>query len=110
MHCPAKFAPPCVCSRLRSQAPMFAIPLFFAAHWITSILCQTLFLHRYGAHRMFTMSRRWERFFYLLTFVSQGSSFLVPRAYAVLHREHHAFGDSERDPHSPHFASSVLTM
>jgi stearoyl-CoA desaturase (Delta-9 desaturase) len=25
-----------------------------------------------------------------------------PRPYAILHREHHAYSDTERDPHSPH--------
>jgi len=77
------------------------IPLFFVAHWQISVFFQTFFLHRYGAHRMFTMSKRWERFFYVCTYVSQGSSFLVPRAYAILHRMHHAFSDTPKDPHSP---------
>eukprot|EP01036_Dinobryon_divergens_P038408 gene38408-50429_t len=31
----------------------------------------------------------------------EGSSFLSPRAYAILHRMHHAFSDTKRDPHSP---------
>ena len=75
---------------------------FFAFHWALSIFCQTFYLHRYGAHRMFTMSKRTERFFHLLTAVSQGSSYLIPRGYAILHREHHAFSDTERDPYSPH--------
>jgi stearoyl-CoA desaturase (delta-9 desaturase) len=78
-----------------------AVLTFFVAHWFLSLFCQTFFLHRYGAHRMFVLSPRAERFFYLLTAISQGPSFLVPRAYAVLHRMHHAFSDTERDPHSP---------
>src|SRR5262245_15839314 len=81
---------------------MIAIASFLVLHWSFSIFCQTFFLHRYGAHRMFTMSQGWERFFYLLTAVSQGSSFLEPRPYAILHREHHAYSDTSRDPHSPH--------
>lgn len=84
--------------------------LFFMAHWHLSVFCQTFFLHRYGAHAQFTMSRRWERFFHLLTYVSQGPSFLHPRAYAVLHRMHHAYSDTERDPHSPQYHSGVLQM
>jgi stearoyl-CoA desaturase (delta-9 desaturase) len=59
---------------------------------------------------MFKMSRGWERFFHLLTFVSQGSSYLNPRAYAILHREHHAYSDTAKDPHSPHFYRNVLSM
>jgi stearoyl-CoA desaturase (Delta-9 desaturase) len=40
----------------------------------------------------------------------QGSSYLTPRAYAILHREHHAFSDTARDPHSPHNHRDPFTM
>lgn len=89
---------------------MLAIALFFAAHWMLSVFFQTFFQHRYGAHRMFTMSKGWERFFYLCTFVFQGCSFLNPRAYAILHRQHHAFSDTPKDPHSPHQFKALGTM
>ncbi len=89
---------------------MLAIIVFFLVHWYVSLFCQTFFLHRYAAHSMFTMSPRWERFFYLLTLFSQGASFLVPRAYAVLHRMHHAYSDTEKDPHSPYFFKDVFSM
>ena len=56
------------------------------------------------------MSKFWEKFFYLMTVVVQGSSFLSPRAYAILHRLHHAHSDTEKDPHSPHFAKSFGAM
>lgn len=59
---------------------------------------------------MFTMSKGWERFFYLLTYLAQGSSFLHPRAYAILHRMHHAYSDSEKDPHSPLYYGNVGSM
>jgi stearoyl-CoA desaturase (Delta-9 desaturase) len=87
-----------------------AIIAFFLLHWHISVFCQTFFLHRYGAHHQFQMSKGWERFFYLLTYVSQGPSFLHPRAYAILHRMHHAYSDTERDPHSPEFFPNVMTM
>ena len=59
---------------------------------------------------MFKMNIFWERFFYLLLLISQGSSFLNPRAYAILHRMHHAYSDTEKDPHSPHFFKDVFGM
>ncbi len=59
---------------------------------------------------MFTMNKFWERFFYMLTYVSQGSSYLSPRAYAILHRMHHAYSDTEKDPHTPHHTKNVFTM
>lgn len=42
-----------------------------------------------------------------MTFLTQGSSFLNPRAYAIMHRMHHAYSDTEKDPHSPHFIKDV---
>jgi len=89
---------------------MYVVLVAFLVHWYLSLFCQTFFLHRYSAHKMFTMNKFWERFFYFLTYVSQGSSYLSPRAYAILHRMHHAFSDTERDPHSPHHTKNVFTM
>lgn len=82
----------------------------FLAQWVISLFFQSFFLHRYGCHRMFTMSKAWERTFYLLTFAAQGPSFLNPRAYAVMHRMHHAYSDTPRDPHSPHHNKNVVRM
>lgn len=87
-----------------------AVLIFFLAHWFLSLFCQTFFLHRYASHKMFTMSHFWERFFYGLTILLQGSSFLNPRAYAIMHRMHHAYSDTEKDPHSPHFFKDVWQM
>lgn len=89
---------------------MAAILAFFSLHWLSAIFCQTFFLHRYGAHRQFTFAKGWERAFHLLTYLSQGSSYLNPRGYAILHRMHHAYSDTERDPHSPLYFSNVFTM
>ncbi len=77
------------------------ILVFFVLHWQISVFFQTFFLHRYGAHRQFTMSKGWERTFHFLTWLTQGPSYLTPRAYAILHRMHHAYSDTEKDPHSP---------
>lgn len=84
--------------------------VFFVLHWQLSVFFQTFFQHRYGAHRQFTMSKGWERFFHLCTYLSQGSSFLSPRGYAILHRMHHAYSDTDKDPHSPWNFGNVLTM
>lgn len=46
----------------------------------------------------------------MATFIAQGSSFLNPRAYAIMHRMHHAYSDTEKDPHSPHFFKDVIGM
>jgi stearoyl-CoA desaturase (Delta-9 desaturase) len=59
---------------------------------------------------MFSTSKFWERTFYFLTYITQGASFLNPRAYAIMHRMHHAYSDTEKDPHSPHFFKDVFEM
>lgn len=69
-----------------------------------------MFLHRYASHKMFTMSKGWEKFFYISTYFALGSSYLVPSAYAILHRMHHTYSDTEQDPHSPVFYKDVISM
>lgn len=59
---------------------------------------------------MYTTTKNWERAFYMGTWLVQGSSFLVPRAYGVMHRMHHVYSDTEKDPHSPHFFKDVYQM
>jgi len=87
-----------------------AILIFFFAHWFLSLFFHSFFLHRYGSHQMFTMSRGWEKFFFVMTFITQGSAFLEPRPYALMHRMHHAYSDTDRDPHSPGNFKNVVTM
>src|SRR5436190_1092733 len=89
---------------------MTAILIFFFSHWFGSLFFHTFFLHRYASHQMYTTGKKREKLFYFLTWFTQGSSFLVPRAYAVMHRMHHVFSDTEKDPHSPHFFKDVFGM
>lgn len=89
---------------------MAAIIIFFILHWYLSLFTQTFFLHRYAAHRAFTMSRGWEKFFFVFTYITQGSSYLSPRAYGIMHRMHHAFADTEDDPHSPMYDKNLFAM
>jgi stearoyl-CoA desaturase (delta-9 desaturase) len=86
------------------------IILFFIAHWYLSLFAQTFFHHRYAAHRAFTMSRFWERVFYVYSYITQGSSYMSPRVYAILHRIHHAYTDTEHDPHSPSYDKNIIAM
>jgi stearoyl-CoA desaturase (Delta-9 desaturase) len=88
---------------------MFVI-IFLILHWYLSLFGQTFYLHRYSAHKMFLMSKFWEKFWHIYTWVTQGTSYLNARAYAILHRMHHAYSDTEKDPHTPHFFKEVFTM
>jgi stearoyl-CoA desaturase (delta-9 desaturase) len=89
---------------------MVFILAFFIGHWFLSLFFHTFFLHRYASHQMYTTSKAWEKIIYFSTWFTQGSSYLVPRAYAVMHRMHHTFSDTEKDPHSPHFFKDVFGM
>lgn len=82
----------------------------FIAHWYASLFCQTFFLHRYAAHSMFMMSKKTEKVFFVLTWVMQGSSYLSPYAYGVLHRLHHSFTDTKDDPHSPSYTKGLFAL
>ena len=89
---------------------MAVILIFFVLHWYLSLFAQTFFHHRYAAHRAFTMSKGWEWFFFWYSYITQGSSYMSPRVYAILHRIHHAYTDTEDDPHSPQYDKNVVSM
>ena len=84
--------------------------IFFVAHWYLSLFTQTFFYHRYASHHSFSMTKGWERFFYILSYITQGSSYMSPRAYAIMHRMHHAYTDTEQDPHSPKYSRNLFAM
>lgn len=83
---------------------------FFILHWYLSLFFQTFFLHRYASHQMFTMSPFWEKVFFFLTWVFQGSNYLSAKGYGIMHRMHHAFADTENDPHSPKYDETIFNM
>ncbi len=84
--------------------------IFFVAIWYASLFCQTFFQHRYAAHGAFKMSKATEKVFFILSYITQGSSYMSPRAYAIMHRMHHAYTDTELDPHSPSYSKNVFAM
>jgi len=88
---------------------MFII-IFFIALWYLSLFSQTFFQHRYAAHGAFSMSKGWERFFFIVAYITQGSSYMSPKTYGIMHRLHHAHTDTELDPHSPSFSKNIFTM
>jgi stearoyl-CoA desaturase (delta-9 desaturase) len=86
------------------------IIILFIVHWYVSLFFQTFFNHRYAAHRMFRMSPFWEKVFFVLSWLTNGSSYLSPNAYGIMHRMHHAFADTEKDPHSPKYSRNLFDM
>lgn len=88
---------------------IFAI-CFLVTHWYLSLFFQSFYLHRYVSHRMFRLSSFYNRLFCLGTILTQGSSFLRPGLYRLLHLRHHQFSDKKEDPHSPQHNKNIFTM
>ena len=86
------------------------IIIFFISHWYLSLFSQTFLQHRYASHGAFTMNKFWERFFYIFAYFTQGSTYLSPRTYAIMHRMHHAYADTPKDPHSQKYFSSFFSL
>ena len=51
-----------------------------------------------------------ERITFILTWVFQGSNYLSAYGYGVMHRMHHAYADTEKDPHSPKYDLNIISM
>ncbi|MBL4634227.1 MAG: fatty acid desaturase [Kofleriaceae bacterium] len=70
----------------------------FVLAYIAKVLMITIGYHRGLAHGAVTLSPGLRRL------VIEGGSWLTgldPKAWSVMHRMHHAYSDSEKDPHSP---------
>lgn len=78
--------------------------------WYGGLFFQSFFLHRYAAHQTFTMSNRMEKITFVLTWFFQGSSYLSAYGYGIMHRIHHAYADTEKDPHSPKYDDNLFKM
>jgi stearoyl-CoA desaturase (Delta-9 desaturase) len=84
--------------------------IFFICHFYLAIFMQTAFYHRYASHQHFTMSKFWERVFFVVSWLVHGVGYLSATAYGVMHKLHHAYADKERDPHSSLSSNSMFEM
>lgn len=87
-----------------------AILIFLIILWYSGLFFQSFFLHRYAAHQSFKMSKAFEKICFILTWITQGSNYLSAYGYGIMHRMHHAFADTEQDPHSPKYDLSIAAM
>ncbi|MCF6170849.1 MAG: acyl-CoA desaturase [Bacteroidales bacterium] len=84
--------------------------IFILILWYGGLFFQTFFLHRYAAHQTFSMSKTGEKLCYVLTWIFQGPNYLSAYGYGVMHRMHHAYADTEKDPHSPKYDPNPFAM
>src|SRR6266508_410439 len=79
-------------------APLLvAAVVAFAAAQVGTMVT-TIYLHRALAHRSLRLSPGLVFASRILVWISTG---IRPREWAAVHRRHHAFTDTEGDPHSP---------
>jgi stearoyl-CoA desaturase (Delta-9 desaturase) len=87
---------------------LFELPLWNLAWWqyglITlgmthiTIAAVTIFLHRHQAHRALDLHPAVSHFFRFWLWMTTG---MVTKAWASIHRKHHAKCETPEDPHSP---------
>ncbi len=89
---------------------MRTVLLLLITHHFLAVFMQSFFLHRYSTHRQFSMSRGWEKFFHVMTYLILGIGYLVPRAYREMYLDHHKFADGKQDPHAPSNAPHIFAF
>jgi len=87
-----------------------AVIILVLTLWYGGLFFQSFFLHRYAAHQVFSMSKTMERITFILTWIFQGASYLSAYGYGIMHRMHHAYTDTEHDPHSPSYDENLFYM
>lgn len=77
--------------------------IWFLVFYVWHVLGITVGYHRLLAHRSFRCPKLVEYFFVMGGYMAFESS---PIWWATLHRAHHRFTDTEKDPHSPRFGNN----
>lgn len=79
-----------------SEYFLLAILMFYCY----SVFGISMMLHRYYTHRSFEINSYLKWFFTIFAVLAGRGS---PIGWTYIHRIHHGYSDTEKDPHSPHF-------
>jgi stearoyl-CoA desaturase (delta-9 desaturase) len=69
--------------------------------YILNILGNWMTLHRYFSHKSFEFKNNTLKWIFISFALLSGRG--SPLGWSYLHRKHHAYSDTERDPHSPKY-------
>ena len=69
--------------------------------YILNILGNWMTLHRYFSHKSFEFKNDFFKWVFTILAVLSGRG--SPLGWTYLHRKHHAYSDTEKDPHSPKY-------
>lgn len=85
-----------------SNPAMFTLSnilLTIVSFYILNILGNWMTLHRHFSHKSFEFKNDFLKWIFTTLAVLAGRG--SPLGWAYLHRKHHAFSDTDKDPHSP---------
>lgn len=74
----------------------------YVSWFILKVIGGEVGAHKYFAHRSYTTTRAWELFLIFAHFWVGENSML---SFVTTHRQHHAYTETPRDPHSPRYSS-----
>jgi stearoyl-CoA desaturase (delta-9 desaturase) len=77
---------------------IFYIALAVISFYVYSIFGLSMTMHRYYTHKSFEMN---PVLHWLFTFIAVLTGRGSPLGWVYIHRLHHAFSDTDRDPHGP---------
>lgn len=88
-------------------ASWYQLLIGYVCYWFMIDIIQSLFMHRWASHNAWNPPK-WLQ--YVLSTIGVVGLFGTPITYAAWHRTHHAFSDTEKDPHSPVFKGWVYVV
>jgi stearoyl-CoA desaturase (delta-9 desaturase) len=80
--------------------------IMIVSFYVLNILGIWMTLHRYYSHKSFEFKNSFLKWFFTLLAVIAGRG--SPLGWVYLHRKHHAYSDTEKDPHSPKYLGYKL--
>lgn len=84
----------------------FAIAII--CHWILAGYTTSVIMHRQISHRQFEYKNKFFKYFSYFTIVISGQG--TPIGWAAVHRQHHKYPDTERDPQNPKVVGRLRTF
>jgi fatty-acid desaturase len=79
----------------------------YVMYWFMTDFIQSLFLHRWAAHSLWNPPEWWQKAASTIGCIALVGS---PIQWAAWHRTHHAYVDTDKDPHSPKFKSAAYIV
>jgi len=77
-----------------------------ASFYLLNIVGIYMMLHRFFSHKAFAFSNKYTEYFFTLISLLAGRG--SPLGWVYVHRQHHAYSDTDKDPHSPKFLDYKL--